>query len=152
ETELTGQARSNVIFEAGMAMGKYPDRTVLIELGELRPISDIYGRHVVRMNNSVARRQELAQRLKIAGWDVNLLGTDWHEEGDFSLFSEIINNSERMRIIGEDQPTVQLDNDELHLLEFFTESEKPVSFDDLQNTTKLDPIHLRSLLDKLVNN
>lgn len=84
ETELTGQARPNVIFEAGMAMGMFPDRTVLVELGELRPISDIGGRHVIRMNNNVSRRQELAQRLKTAGCIVNLSGTDWHDEGDFS--------------------------------------------------------------------
>lgn len=85
ETELTGQARPNVIFEAGMAMGMYPKRTVIVELGELRPMSDIGGRHIIRMNNSVARRQELAQRLKRAGCNINIAGTDWHEEGDFAL-------------------------------------------------------------------
>jgi predicted nucleotide-binding protein len=85
ETELTGQARLNVLFEAGMAMGLYPNRTVLIEMGELRPVSDIGGRHTIRMNNSIARRQELAQRLKTAGCAVNLIGSDWHEDGDFEI-------------------------------------------------------------------
>lgn len=84
ETELTPQARPNVIFEAGMAMGRAPDRTVIVEVGEVRPFSDVGGRHVIRMNDSSERRQELAQRLRDAGCDVDLGGTDWHREGDFA--------------------------------------------------------------------
>jgi predicted nucleotide-binding protein len=83
EIELTPQARPNVLFEAGMAMGRNPDRTILIELGKLRPFSDIGGRHTIRLNNSTAKRQDLAQRLENAGCTVNTRGTDWHTEGDF---------------------------------------------------------------------
>ena len=82
ETQPTGQARPNVLFEAGMTMGRNPDHTVLVELGELRPFSDIAGRHVVRLNNSTPRRQEFAQRLSAAGCPVNLSGTDWHTAGN----------------------------------------------------------------------
>lgn len=85
EAQLTGQARPNVLFEAGMAMGRNPDRTVIVELGALRPFSDIAGRHTVRMNNAPAARQELAQRLETAGCIVDLSGRDWHTEGDFEL-------------------------------------------------------------------
>lgn len=84
ETDLTGQARPNVLFEAGMAMGRDAKSTVLVELGELRPFSDIGGRHVVRLNDSTQSRQGLAQRLGAAGCPVNLDGTDWHSAGDFS--------------------------------------------------------------------
>lgn len=83
EIELSGQARPNVLFEAGMAMGRSEDRTILVELGVLRPFSDIAGRHTVRLDNTSQRRQELAQRLQAAGCPVKLDGTDWHTVGDF---------------------------------------------------------------------
>jgi len=85
ETELTPQARANVLFEAGMAIGRYPERTVLVQLGPLRPFSDIGGRHVVKFDGSTQKRQELAQRLLTAGCPANLGGTDWHTKGSFEI-------------------------------------------------------------------
>lgn len=83
ETEPTPQARLNVLFEAGMAMGHFPERTILVELGVLRPFSDIGGRHVVKLDDTPEKRQELAQRLKTARCAVDLSGTDWHTAGNF---------------------------------------------------------------------
>ena len=83
EVELSGQARPNVLFEAGMAMGRDEDRTVLVEIGHIRPFSDIAGRHTVRLDNTSQQRQQLAKRLEAAGCPVNLDGTDWHCAGDF---------------------------------------------------------------------
>ena len=83
EIRLTGQARPNVLFEAGMAMARSQDRTILVELGQLRPFSDVAGRHTIRLDNTSQCRQELAQRLQAAGFPVNLNGTDWHSAGDF---------------------------------------------------------------------
>ena len=83
EVELTGQARPNVLFESGIAMGKNPDRTILVELGQLRPFSDIAGRHVLRFDGSFQQRQELARRLETAGCPVNLTRADWSSAGDF---------------------------------------------------------------------
>lgn len=88
ESKLTYQARPNVLFEAGMAMGRSAERTILVQLGELRPFSDIGGRHVIKLDNSTESRQELAQRLKVAGCAVDLTGTQWHREGDFNLLAD----------------------------------------------------------------
>jgi len=82
ERNLTPQARPNVLFEAGMAMARHPERTVLAELGKLRPFSDVGGRHTIRMDNSTQKRQDLAQRLQQAGCPVNLKGIDWQSAGD----------------------------------------------------------------------
>lgn len=84
EREPTPQARPNVLFEAGYAFAKHPKRTIILEFGRLRPFSDVQGRHVIRMNDSGEKRQELADRLAAAGCSVSLLGTDWHSAGDFS--------------------------------------------------------------------
>jgi len=84
EAQPQAQARPNVLFEAGMAMGRDPSRTVLVELGKLRPFSDVAGRHAVRINDSAARRKDLAQRLEVAGCAVSLAGDDWLAAGDFT--------------------------------------------------------------------
>ncbi len=83
EKNLTPQARTNVIFEAGMAFGRDPKRTILVEIGQLRPFSDISGRHTIRLDNSPEKRQNLATRLQTAGCQVNLNGTDWYNAGEF---------------------------------------------------------------------
>lgn len=86
ETTLTGQARPNVLFEAGMAFGRNPASTVLLQLGgEMRPFSDVAGRHIVHLSNSSKSRKELSTKLRNAGCAVNEDGTDWLSEGDFSV-------------------------------------------------------------------
>jgi predicted nucleotide-binding protein len=82
ECDAQPQPRPNVLFEAGMAMGRDPNRTVIVELGRIRVFSDIHGRHVVRLDNSVGRRQDLAGRLRTAGCEVDLTGRDWHDAGN----------------------------------------------------------------------
>jgi hypothetical protein len=84
ETQALAQARPNVLFEAGMAMGRNPKRTVLVELGKLRPFSDVAGRLAVRIDGSAAKRKDLAQRLENAGCAINLVGEDWLTAGDFT--------------------------------------------------------------------
>ncbi len=84
EATPADQARPNVLFEAGMAIGKDQRRTVLAELGKLRPFSDVMGRHAVRLDGSAKTRLELAQRLETAGCRVDRSGTDWLSAGDLT--------------------------------------------------------------------
>jgi predicted nucleotide-binding protein len=77
------QPRPNVIFEAGIALSRFPDRTIIVEIGQVRQISDLLGRHVVRLNNTPERRKTLLQRLAAAGCDVDITGSDWLIVGNF---------------------------------------------------------------------
>jgi hypothetical protein len=80
-----GQSRPNVIFEAGMALGKFPKRTILIEVGNPKPFSDKAGRHVVKLDDTIERRHELAEKLRTAGCAVKTTGQDWIKAGKFTL-------------------------------------------------------------------
>jgi len=89
EIELTGQPRPNVLFETGLALASHPERTVIVQIGEIRPISDISGRHAVRVKDKpgtkdVSGRKDLAQRLMNCGCPVKLTGDDWLKAGDFT--------------------------------------------------------------------
>ena len=88
EKELSSQARPNVIFEAGMALGLHEDRTILVQLGKLRPFSDIAGRHYLEFDGSPESRTELASLLELTGVKVNLLDKrDWLTVGNFTINS-----------------------------------------------------------------
>jgi predicted nucleotide-binding protein len=63
ETQLTGQARQNVILEAGMALGAAPNRTVLVRLGHTRPISDIEGINWIDLGDAWDNRERLRAAL-----------------------------------------------------------------------------------------
>jgi predicted nucleotide-binding protein len=85
EKEMKLQARPNVLFEAGAVFATHSDRTLLVEIGEVKPFSDIAGRHVVRLSNSPQRRNKIAERLRTAGCDVSTSGKDWLNTGDFNV-------------------------------------------------------------------
>jgi predicted nucleotide-binding protein len=81
------QPRPNVILEAGMALATDEARTILVSTGVLRGMSDLDGRHVVRLDNSPERRNDLVQRLKVAGCNPKTDGTDWIRTGNFERFT-----------------------------------------------------------------
>ena len=83
EKELTPQPRPNVLFEAGMAMGRSQERTVLVQIGKVKPWSDIAGRHITYLDNSPEKRNELVNKLKAAGCNLDTSGEDWYKTGDF---------------------------------------------------------------------
>jgi predicted nucleotide-binding protein len=83
EKEFHGQPRPNVYFEAGMAFKAQPERTILVEIGRMRPASDLGGRNVVRLSDMPAPLNALKNRLKTAGCEVNDKPSDWLDTGRF---------------------------------------------------------------------
>jgi predicted nucleotide-binding protein len=83
ERKLMGQPRQNVTFEAGMALAKYPSTTVLARVGNLRPMSDVGGLHILHLADSATSRKQLVSKLKIAGVVLNDDGDDWLSAGEF---------------------------------------------------------------------
>ncbi|MCB7138259.1 TIR domain-containing protein [Cellulosimicrobium marinum] len=67
EERPTGQARQNVILEAGMAFATDPRRTIFVQSERTRPVSDIDGFNWVPLDGSWDRRQDLYSRLRDAG-------------------------------------------------------------------------------------
>lgn len=83
EKKLRGQARPNVLFEAGLALGLHREKTILVEIGRVRGLSDLAGKHMLRLTNDQAKRTDFANRLELAGCRVDRRGTHWHTTGDF---------------------------------------------------------------------
>ncbi|SCZ00088.1 Predicted nucleotide-binding protein containing TIR-like domain-containing protein [Paenibacillus polysaccharolyticus] len=98
ETVITPQARQNVILETGIALGLHPDRTIIVEIGKLRPVSDLAGVSVIKLNNGIEKRQALANRLKTSGCEIDIDGTDWHSSGNFDLEGKGTEPSDSMKI------------------------------------------------------
>jgi predicted nucleotide-binding protein len=82
------QPRQNVLFEAGVAYGRAPERTVLLRIGSHRPMSDLAGHHILQLDDSPQSRQAVADALHTAGCPINLSGTDWYRAGKFSPSGE----------------------------------------------------------------
>ncbi|MGH7302385.1 MAG: nucleotide-binding protein [Candidatus Rokuibacteriota bacterium] len=84
ETETTPQPRLNVVFEAGIAFGRYPRRTIFVQLGrKMRPFSDISGFYIDRFKGTRRQRELLRAQLARAGCTIRAR-KDWLEAGDFS--------------------------------------------------------------------
>lgn len=81
ECEPSPQPRPNVLFEAGMAIGRSEERTIIVEFGSIRPFSDIAGRHVVRLDETIESRKEIKTRLETAGCDVSTADDSWQVVG-----------------------------------------------------------------------
>jgi predicted nucleotide-binding protein len=81
---LEGQPRPNVIFEAGLALGAHSDKTILVQVGDIRDISDIAGKHMAHFDGSAASRKNLVRRLqKKLKFKVDTVGNHWLEVGNF---------------------------------------------------------------------
>ena len=83
ERQLTGQARPNVLFEAGMAFASAAANTIVVQIGNTRPFTDIGGRQMLRLTNEAGSREALIKRLQWIGCDVRTARTRWRTVGDF---------------------------------------------------------------------
>jgi len=86
EKELTPQARPNVLFEAGMAMTGSQERTILVQVGQVRKFSDIQGLHITRLDDSAEQKMELINKLRSAGCDIPdpMTNRRWVTVGQFT--------------------------------------------------------------------
>jgi predicted nucleotide-binding protein len=85
EKQYLSQPRQNVLFEAGVAYGRDPQRTILIRVGSHRPMSDLTGHHIVQLDDSPESRQAVADALRLAGCPVDVSGSEWFRAGTLSL-------------------------------------------------------------------
>jgi predicted nucleotide-binding protein len=84
ERDRGAQARPNVLFELGLALMAYPDSTVIVEVGDMRPLSDLAGLNVIRFDGSPQAIKKVLARLEVAGCAVDYSGTDWMNPGRFA--------------------------------------------------------------------
>jgi predicted nucleotide-binding protein len=86
ETHPALQPRPNVLLELGIALGVYPERTLILQFGDLRPIADINGLNTVRFHQSIPlidALRKIAGRLEEAGLPIDDSGSDWLDPKPF---------------------------------------------------------------------
>lgn len=82
EGRYLGQARPNVTFEAGMALARHEEKTIMVQVGDIKSFSDIAGRHMVHLDDSFDSRNDFAGRLaKLCKIDTS--GNRWTKVGNF---------------------------------------------------------------------
>ncbi len=62
----------------------YPERTVVVEVGLMRPIGDLAGLNVIRFDGSAIAVKKILDRLHGAGCPVKASGTNWLDTGRFA--------------------------------------------------------------------
>lgn len=83
----TCQPRPNVLIELGIALGSYPDRTVIVHVGRHKPIADLNGRTYLRFDGSATALGKIVEALKAAGCAVDDTGMDWRNPNRFSAIT-----------------------------------------------------------------
>ncbi|MEU9730643.1 nucleotide-binding protein [Streptomyces sp. NPDC048002] len=86
ERQLTGQPRQNVLIELGMALMAYPERTIIVQVGQVRPAADLGGRNVIHFDGSETAVAKIVERLKGAECDLDDTRPDWR---DLSYFADL---------------------------------------------------------------
>lgn len=83
ERRLTGQPRANVLWEGGMAYSRDANRTVIVQVGHVRPFTDIAGHHILHLTDAPEARVEFVARLRSAKCAIDDSGSDWMSTGTF---------------------------------------------------------------------
>lgn len=84
EGKLRGQARPNVIFETGVAIGTHHRKTVMIRIGDVKSFTDVGGMHIPHFSGDDKSRHDLANRLEDLGCKIDRDGDHWLRAGDFT--------------------------------------------------------------------
>jgi predicted nucleotide-binding protein len=84
EQAKSGQARPNVLFELGLAFMAYPEQTIIVEAGMMRPIADLAGLNVIKFDGSAIAVKKVLDRLQQAGCPADTSGTGWLNPGRFA--------------------------------------------------------------------
>jgi predicted nucleotide-binding protein len=108
EKQYLPQPRQNVLFEAGVAYGRNPNRTVLIRIGPHRPMSDLAGHHILSLDDSPESRQAVVDALRLAGCPVDVSGTDWYRSGKFSVADSLASTRHEADLLTKDSARLQL--------------------------------------------
>ncbi|MFG1614690.1 CATRA conflict system CASPASE/TPR repeat-associated protein [Nonomuraea wenchangensis] len=85
EETVAMQVRPNVLIELGMALATYPDRTIILMVGDHRPIADLGGRNYVRLTDRPESLRKIALRLRLAGCRLDDQGQDWLDGRRFAF-------------------------------------------------------------------
>ncbi len=83
------QARPNVLLELGMALVAKPAGTLVLMIGEHRPVTDLGGINYIRVTDTPGCRRKIAGRLRQAGCLVNDADGDWLTAGDFASLAAL---------------------------------------------------------------
>lgn len=83
ELQPSGQARQNVVFEAGWAMARKRDRVVLVNVGDVRGLSDIAGLNYVYLDGTLDSRKNLVAKLRNCKLEVRTDAEEWRTVGEF---------------------------------------------------------------------
>lgn len=73
------------VFEAGYVIGRFPERTILIQIGQVQLFSDIDGRYIPNFSGTEEERKDLINRLRQIGCALQIDENRWRSAGNFQL-------------------------------------------------------------------
>jgi len=93
EKEFRFHPRQNVVYEAGLAFGMAPDRTIIVKAGPVLIASDMQGLNYVAFDGDAGSRNRLAERLRVCGCKVQRSGEGWLRSGIFPTYADLLDKS-----------------------------------------------------------